>query len=99
MLSTRVRPYLFIFVLLTFLLQSLAAEAAVYRPPIGGYRYGQYLYSDANVLASKGCSGAWFVHHLEFTPKANAPGPDVAIYCGMNQPNGTHGYCSSLGGF
>ncbi|GAB2874610.1 hypothetical protein GCM10027277_49800 [Pseudoduganella ginsengisoli] len=90
MLRARVRPCLSILALLIFLLQSLAVDAATtYRSPIGGYRFGSSIYPDATLLATKGCVGAWFVHHLTFTPNANAAGPDVTIYCGMSQPDGT----------
>lgn len=41
------------------------------------------------MLATKGCLGSWYVHHLEFTPEANAAGPHVAIYCGLNRSDGT----------
>lgn len=89
MLFARIPSHLII-LLIVFLAQSFAANAATTtRPPIGGYPYGSSIFPDANVLATKGCIGSWFVHHLDFTPNATAAGPDVTIYCGLNQANGT----------
>lgn len=89
MLLTRIPSHLLI-LLTIFLAQSLTANAATTtRPPIGGYAFGSSIFPDANVLATKGCIGGWYLHHLEFTPNPNAAGPSVTIYCALNRSDGT----------